>query len=195
MCDAASGGVFSAALVEERPGIAILEVSGAGAEAAFADEPGGHRWQRVPETEKRGRVHTSSLTVAILPVATDAEVDVRSSDFEWQATRGSGAGGQHRNKTSSAVILRHIPTGIVVRCESERSQHSNRRTAMSLLLFKLRTQSQEGAQAGRAKLRRDQVGRGCRGDKIRTVAVQRDEVVDHRLNKRWSYREYERGGW
>lgn len=130
-----------------------------------------------------------------MPLATDAQVQARDADFEWQATRGSGAGGQHRNKTSSAVILRHVPTGIVVRCESERSQHQNRRTAMSLLLRYLQdrvTQSQEAAQAGS---RRSQVGSGQRGDKRRTIAVQRDTVHDHVTGRRWSYRDYERGDW
>lgn len=195
MLAARSGGVFDLALIEERPGIAVLEVSGKTAAEDFAGEPGGHRWQRVPETEKRGRVHTSSITVAVMPAATDAEVAVSTGDFEWQATRGSGAGGQHRNKTSSAVILRHKPSGLVVRCESERSQHQNRRTAMSLLLGKLREQKASGDLASQAQSRRDQVGRGQRGDKIRTVAVQRDDVADHVTGRRWSFREYQRGNW
>jgi peptide chain release factor 1 len=130
-----------------------------------------------------------------MPLATDAQVQARDADFEWQATRGSGAGGQHRNKTSSAVILRHLPTGLTVRCESERSQHQNRRTAMTLLLGRLREQklsAQESAQAG---ARRSQVGSGQRGDKRRTIAVQRGVVHDHPTDRRWSWRDYERGDW
>lgn len=173
----------------------VLEVSGPGAAAAFADEPGGHRWQRVPPTEKRGRVQTSTVTVAVMPAATDAQVSSRDADFEWQATRGSGAGGQHRNKTSSAVILRHVPSGTAVRCESERSQSQNRRTAMSLLLRKLEERRGAASASAEASSRKRQVGSGQRGDKRRTVAVQRDEVVDHMTGRRWSFRDYARGNW
>lgn len=181
--------------MESRPGIAVLEVTGKGAAEVFAREPGGHRWQRIPPTEKRGRVQTSSITVAVMPAATDAEVNVRGDEFEWQATRGSGAGGQHRNKTSSAVILRHVPSGLVVRCESERSQHQNRRTAMTLLLGRLREQASTAQASATTRDRKRQVGSGMRGDKVRTVAVQRGVVHDHRTDQRWSYRDYERGNW
>lgn len=191
----AIGGVFSVDIVDDREGTVVLEVAGKQADECFADEAGGHRWQRIPPTEKRGRVQTSTITVAVMPIATDIEVNTTSRDFEWQATRGSGAGGQNRNKTSTAVILMHKPTGVTVRCESERSQYQNRRTAMSLLLSKLRASAVESASAGLTQQRRQQVGSGQRGDKRRTVAVQRDDVVDHVTGKQWSYKNYVKGNW
>src|SRR5579885_2588838 len=108
----------------------VLQIDGQGAWSAFAHEPGGHRFQRIPPNEKRGRVHTSTVTVAVLPELTDTQVPINDKDLEWSYCRGSGKGGQHRNVTDSAVQLHHKPTGIRVRCESERSQPQNRRTAL-----------------------------------------------------------------
>lgn len=189
------GGAFSLDLIEERPGQVVLEVAGVGAADLFRYESGGHRFQRIPPTEKRGRVQTSTITVAVLPVCSDVELNLSSRDFTWQATRGSGAGGQHRNKTSSAVILTHVPTGLTVRCESERSQHQNRRTAMTLLQSRLVEAARVEATQNRSQDRRKQVGSGQRGDKVRTCAVQRDQVVDHQTGRQWTWRQYERGQW
>lgn len=175
--------------------MAILEVSGTGEAELFRNEAGGHRFQRIPPTEKRGRVQTSTITVAVLPVCTDRDLTLLPSEFTWQATRGSGAGGQHRNKTSSAVILTHIPTGLTVRCESERSQHQNRRTAFSLLRAKLEAEKRTADEKNRAKDRKNQVGSGQRGDKIRTCSVQHDRVVCHLTGREWSWRNYSRGMW
>lgn len=187
--------VFSIDIVDDREGTVVLEVAGKLADVCFANESGGHRWQRVSPTEKRGRVQTSTITVAVMPVVSDIKVNTTNRDFEWQATRGSGAGGQNRNKTSTAVILTHKPTGLTVRCESERSQYQNRRTAMSLLLSKLRANAVETASAGTTQQRRQQVGSGQRGDKRRTIAVQRDDVVDHITGRQWSFKDYVKGNW
>lgn len=190
-----AGGRFDVELVEERPGIIVFRVTGKGAEQVFRDEPGGHRWQRVPPNERRGRVHTSTITVAVLSEPSETQVVLRESDLEEQTCRGSGAGGQHRNKTDSAVQLRHIPTGIMVRCESERSQSLNRETARAVLRARLWQAEQERASGARADDRRRQVGSGMRGDKRRTIRTQDDVVNDHQTGRQWRYKDYARGNW
>lgn len=190
-----AGGVFDVAIVEERPGLCILEVSGKKAVETFEHESGGHRWQRIPPTEKRGRVQTSTITVAVLPQITQAQVHLRSEDVEFSATRGSGAGGQHRNVTDSCVVLKHLPSGIVVRCESERSQHANRATAEALLRARIWEARQQELQGARDSARRNQIGSGMRGDKRRTIRVQDGQVNDHVTGRTWQYKKYVRGDW
>jgi len=168
---------------------------GRDADDVFRDEAGGHRWQRIPPNEKRGRVQTSTVTVAVLPEPTETQVRIAPGDLEWATCRGSGAGGQHRNKTESAVQLVHRPTGVMVRCESERSQHQNRATALALLRARLWATEQEKRVGGIAASRKAQVGSGMRGDKRRTIRVQDGVVNDHVTGKRWSFRDYERGDW
>jgi len=173
-----------------------VEVTGPDADGVFANEAGGHRWQRKPPNDKRDRTHTSTVTVAVMPlVELETLSHVQQRDVEEQFTRGSGAGGQHRNKTSSAVILTHKPSGIVVRVESERSQYQNRRRAMTMLLERLRERQLSAQGSATASSRRQQVGSGMRGDKRRTIAVQRGDVVDHATGKRWNYKNYMRGIW
>jgi peptide chain release factor 1 len=184
-----------AELVEDRAGVVVVRIAGATAAELFADEPGGHRWQRVPRTERRGRVQTSTITVAVLPEPADTEVNIEQKDLEWTACRGSGAGGQHRNVTDSAVQLKHLPTGLMVRCESERSQHQNRQTALALLRAKLWESRRAAVDAQRAGDRRAQVGVGARGDKRRTVRTQDEQVVDYVTGRRWRLRDYLRGDW
>ena len=171
----------------------VLIVSGKGVEHAFRNEAGGHRWQRIPPTERKGRVHTSTVTVAILPVPEEHECVLDDRDLEWKTCRGSGAGGQHRNVTDSAVIVTHKPSKLTVRCESERSQHQNKATALALLRARLGGKATEAAQTSRNDHRREQVGSGMRGDKRRTVAVQRDQVHDHITDKRVPVKQYLRG--
>ena len=189
------GGLFDAELVEDRPGFASLVISGRGAAALFAAEPGGHRWQRVPENEKRGRVHTSTITVAVLAEPSRSDVAIREADVDIETMRGSGAGGQHRNKTDSAVRARHRPTGIEVRCESERSQHRNRELAMRVLAARVADLARSSAQGDRDADRRRQVGSGMRGDKRRTIRVQDGHVTDHVDGRTWRFKSYERGDW
>lgn len=168
-------------------------VAGATAWAWFRHEAGGHRWQRVPPTEKRGRVHSSTVTVVVLEPVRAAEVRIAAHELEESFTRGSGPGGQHRNKTSTAVLLRHLPSGLVVRVDGGRSQSVNRDTALELLRARLKQRAREQQQQGLEAARRQQAGSGMRGDKIRTVQVQSDLVVDHRRGTRASYRSYARG--
>lgn len=166
---------------------------GKGVEEAFKNESGGMRWQRVPPNEKRGRVHTSTVTVAVLPEPDESRLKIDPRDLEWSTCRGSGAGGQHRNKTESAVQLKHVPTGIMVRCESERSQHQNRATALSALRAKLWQDIQDRGREGRNAERRCQVGSGMRGDKVRTYRTQDDSVTDHRTGRKASLKSVMRG--
>lgn len=170
-------------------------IAGRGAAALFAGEKGGHRWQRVPENEKRGRVHTSTITVAILEEPKHIELTIRPEDVDVETMRGSGAGGQHRNKTDSAVRARHRPTGIEVRCESERSQHRNRELAMRVLAARVADRDQALSADARAADRRQQVGSGMRGDKRRTIRTQDDQVTDHVDGRTWRFKAYARGDW
>lgn len=170
-------------------------IAGRGAAALFAREPGGHRWQRVPENEKRGRVHTSTVTVAVLEEPRHVDQTIRPDDVDIETMRGSGAGGQHRNKTDSAVRARHRPTGIEVRCESERSQHLNRDLAMRVLAARVAEQARSRVQGARDEDRRRQLGSGMRGDKRRTIRVQDDQVNDHVDGRTWRFKAYARGDW
>jgi len=169
-------------------------VGGPGAAALFAGEVGGHRWQRVPPTEKRGRVHSSTVTVAVLPEVEPAALDVRADDLVWTTCKSSGAGGQHVQKNDTAVQLTHRPSGLRVRCEG-RSQHRNRVAALAILRARLAEADTRARHAHRARLRRSQVGSGQRGDKRRTVRCQDGVVVDHVTGRSWRLRDYLRGEW
>ena len=171
----------------------VLVATGKGAAKAFHNEGGGHRWQRTPPTEKRGRTHTSTVTVAVLPLAQEHQTVIDERDLEWKTCRGSGAGGQHRNTTDSAVQLTHLPSKLSVRCEGERSQHQNKATALALLHARLHQASLVTQQDARNDHRKQQVGTAMRGDKRRTIAMQRDQVHDHITDKRMSVKAYLRG--
>lgn len=180
-------------MMEARAGFLLFKAKGKGAAEAFSNEAGGHRWQRVPPTEKRGRVHTSTVTVAVLNEPDAGTYAVSERDVEWKATRGSGAGGQHRNKTDSAIQLHHLPTGLRVRAEGERSQHQNRAAALAILRARLAALHTEGIAQARNTDRRTQVGSGMRGDKVRTIRTQDGVVTDHRTGCRIPFNAYERG--
>ena len=160
----------------------VFTVEGDGAWSRFKFESGVHRVQRVPETESGGRVHTSTVTVAVLPEMETADVQLNPADIEMQVFRSSGAGGQHVNKTSSAVRLIHRPTGTVVECQQERSQFQNRDKAMQLLrsrLYEEKVREQEDAVTAQ---RRSQVGTGMRNERIRTYNFPQGRMTDHRIN-------------
>ena len=160
---------------------ADFEIDGDGAYSRLKFESGVHRVQRVPETESGGRVHTSTATVAVLPEMEEAEVDIRPEDIEMQVFRSSGAGGQHINKTSSAVRLIHKPSGIVVSCQEERSQVQNREKCMQMLASKLFEIEQERINSAVTSERRSQVGTGMRNERIRTYNFPQGRVTDHRI--------------
>ena len=160
---------------------ADFTISGDGAYSRLKYESGVHRVQRVPETESGGRVHTSTATVAVLPEMETVDVDLREEDIEMQVYRASGAGGQHVNKTSSAVRLIHRPTGIVVNCQEERSQVQNRAKCMQMLASKLYEIERERVEGAITSERRAQVGTGMRNERIRTYNFPQNRVTDHRL--------------
>lgn len=156
-------------------------IEGQGAYSKLKYESGVHRVQRVPETESGGRIHTSTVTVAVLPEAEDVEIDINPSDLRIDTFRSSGAGGQHINKTSSAIRITHIPTGTVVECQDERSQYKNKDKAMKVLRSRLLSEKQREQSGAIAAERRSQVGTGDRSERIRTYNYHESRVTDHRI--------------
>ena len=158
-----------------------FSVAGEGAYSKLKFESGVHRVQRVPETETQGRIHTSTVTVAVLPEAEEVEVEIAPEDLKIDVFRASGAGGQHVNKTESAIRMTHLPTGIVVECQDERSQFKNREKALKILRSRVYEQKQREADEKLASQRRSQVGTGDRSERIRTYNYPQSRVTDHRI--------------
>ncbi len=161
----------------------ICRITGDEVYASLKFESGAHRVQRVPETESQGRIHTSACTVAIMPEVDDVdEIEINAGDLRVDTFRASGAGGQHVNKTDSAIRLTHLPTGVVVECQDERSQHKNKAKAMKVLQSRLYSAAQEAHDAEQSEARKKLVGTGDRSDRIRTYNYPQGRVTDHRIN-------------
>lgn len=180
---------FTIEIISESPGEhggykeVILRIVGQGAFSRFKFESGVHRVQRVPETEAQGRIHTSTCTIAVLPEIAEIEnIEINPADLRIDTFRSSGAGGQHVQKTDSAIRITHLPTGTVVECQDERSQHKNRARAMSLLKAKILSSEQEKQHKQQATMRRNLVGTGDRSERIRTYNYPQGRLTDHRIN-------------
>jgi peptide chain release factor 1 len=184
---------FSGEIVDDRPSQVTLEFEDPKAEKLFKNESGGHRFQHISPTDKNNRIHTSTITVAVLGAPTEAP-KVREEDLQETLYRkAAGNGGQNNNKTATAVRLTHVPTGVRVECCTERSQKSNRETARALMRVRVYEATQGVANAERAENRKQQVGSGQRGDKIRTYREQDNRVTDHRTGKKTTLEKIRRG--
>jgi len=161
---------------------AVIRIKGEGAFTKLQYEAGTHRVQRVPTTERQGRIHTSTATIAVLPEILEQEVSIRNDELNWEFFRSGGKGGQNVNKVSSAVRLKHKPSGIIVQCQTERDQFQNRQVALSMLRSKL-WEAEERKQEQALGAARSVIGRGMRAEKIRTYNFPQDRVTDHRINK------------
>ncbi len=171
----------------------IFAVQGDGVWRRFRFETGGHRVQRVPETESQGRIHTSAATVAVLPEAEEVDVEVKTEDLRIDTMRASGAGGQHVNKTESAVRITHLPTSTVVTCMDEKSQHKNKARAMRILRTRLFEMERKRVHEERAAMRKSQVGGGDRSERVRTYNYPQNRVSDHRLGENFSLEQVVQG--
>lgn len=164
----------------------ILGISGPKAWELFRYEGGGHRVQRVPETETQGRIHTSAVTVAVLPEADEQDLEISEADLRIDTFRSGGPGGQSVNKTSSAIRITHLPSGVVVQCQDESSQHKNKSKAMRMLRSRLRENAEQERKAAEDSQRRTQVGSGDRSERVRTYNYPQNRVTDHRIKTSYS---------
>lgn len=185
---------FDTLVIDLRPSTVVLKVSGKTARKLFSQESGIHRFERVPPNEKRGRIHSSLVSVAVLPLPKEIQICIPDRDITRSVTRGSGAGGQHRNKVETAVVLKHKPTGVTVRSECHRSQHRNEQEAMALLHARVAALEQATVNQQRETNRRQQVGVGSsRAAKRRTYRFQDGRVTDHITGKKGSLKKVLRG--
>lgn len=188
------GVVFDVEVLDERPGFLSAMFSGEKARGVFASEAGGHRWQRTPPTEHKGRVHTSTVTVAVLNADSQGSANLNERDIAFNYVRGTGPGGQHRNTTNSCCVATHKPSGERVRIDL-RSQHQSKAMAVRVLAGRLEAQRANATHSQQNGIRKSQVGSGMRGDKIRTYRTQDNQVTDHRTGRKSKLDRWLKGDW
>jgi len=186
-------GVFEIFIIKKSEGFVKFNVSGENSYNSFKDESGGHRFQRIPPTERNGRYQTSTITVAVFHKEELSSDEIQEKDITWFACRGSGNGGQNRNKRDTAVTIVHKPTGLQIRCETERSQYQNKNIALKRLSEKLKEIKYGNQQNKTDQNRKEQVGTGQRGDKIRTIRIRDNVVTNHINGRKILYTEYIKG--
>jgi len=188
------GSVFDYSLLDKKSGFISVLFSGNNVKEIFKNESGGHRFQRSSPTDKKGRIHTSTITVAVLEPLEFNINNLDMSQIDIRDQRGSGPGGQHRNTTNSCIVATHIPTGISVKID-EKSQYQSKRLALAILSQKIEAIKKEELVNNRNANRKNQVGSGMRGDKVRTYREKDDNVVDHKTGKIWSLKNWMKGNW
>lgn len=187
--------VFDVTIIDYQHGYVSLRIEGENSKKIFENESGTHQWHRIPPTENRGRVHTSVVKVAVLEIQPLNLIKIDDRDIEITTTRGSGPGGQHRNKVETAIILKHKPSGLVIRCETERSQYQNKILAYEILQSKLKYSQQKEYKNNIDLQRKEQMGTGQRAEKIRTYTLKHNIAIDHRTGKKFSLKDWLSGKW
>lgn len=186
---------FDSIITDCRNGYVSIRIEGENAKKIFEKESGAHQYHRVPPTENRGRVHTSVVKVSVLEIQPITQFQLNSKDIEIKTTRSSGNGGQAINKLETAVIMKHIPTGMVVRCETERSQYQNKMIAYEILQSKLRNSQQREYQSNIDSQRKEQMGTGQRAEKIRTYTLKHNMAIDNRTGEKFCLKDWLKGKW
>lgn len=188
-----AGTAFELSIIDKQFGFIRLLVEGNNIKKIFQNEIGGHQWHRIPPTESKGRVHTSMVTISVIDFTEDIKFEIDEKDLDWSTTRGSGKGGQNRNKVETVAVVKHKPSGISVRCEVERSQWKNKQLALKILQNKLKNIQEKRQRDELSSLKKEHHGSGERSDKIKTYVVKRNEIINHKTGNKSDLSDWYKG--